>query len=234
MLQRLKREIRSLYYRSPLFPLLTPRNTLLYCVGTAKSGTTSIHSMFNGKLRSNHEADSHEVIDIILKLEAGEISDAELRKYIQSRDKRLRLEIDSSQLNYFFLDHLVEMYPDAQFILTIRNPYAWVDSFINHQIGRNASEKWKRFRDFRFRPGQFEHPPEEDALAERGLYTLDGYFSYWSRHNTDVLAKVPASRLLVVRTTEITDRAEEIAEFSGVSPSRANRKRSHSNKARAK
>lgn len=190
--------------------------------------------MFDGQLRSNHEAESHEVIDTILRLKAGEISDTELRRYIQRRDRRLRLEIDSSQLNYFLLDHLVEIYPDAKFILTIRNPYAWVDSFINHQLGRSASEEWQRLRDFRFRPSQFKHPPEEDALAERDLYTLDGYFSYWARHNTDVLEKVPASRLLVVRTTQITDSADEVADFAGVSSRRADRRRSHSNKAKAK
>lgn len=231
MIQRLKKEIRSWYHWFPVIPFLTTRDTHLFCIGTAKSGTTSLHSMFKGYLRSNHEADSHEVIDIILKIEAGKISEKELQKYIEDRDKRLRLEIDSSQLNYFLLDQLVEMYPDAKFILTIRNPFAWVDSFINHQLGRNASEKWKRFRDFRFRPDHFEHPPEEDALAERGLYTLDGYFSYWSRHNIDVLEKVPASRLMVVRTTEITEKAREIAGFAGVSHGRVNKKRSHSNKA---
>lgn len=190
--------------------------------------------MFEDEFRAGHEADSHEVIETIFRVASGELKDRELREYIRRRDRRLRLEVDSSQLNYFLLDHLVDLYPQARFLLTIRNPYAWVDSFINHQLGRSASETWKKFRDFRFRPGEFDHPPEEAALQERGLYTLDGYFSYWSRHNERVLGTVPESRLLVVRTPEITERATEIATFVGVSPEKINRDRSHSNTAKTK
>lgn len=181
-----------------------------------------------------HEPNSHEVIDMILKIADDKISEDELRDYIQQRDRKLRLEVDSSQLNQFLLDQLIHLYPDARFLLTIRDPYSWVDSFINHQLGRGGSDHWKKFRDFRFQPDKFDHPPEENALEERGLYTLDGYFSYWRRHNRNVLREVPETRLLVVRTTEITERAKEIAEFAGVSPSKVSRRRSHSNKAKEK
>ena len=229
-----RNSIRSLYFRSPLFLLLTPRKTQLYCVGTAKSGTSSIAAAFANQLRAQHEADAHEVIDLIFEARSGNISDDDVKAYLRRRDRRLRLEIDSSQLNYFFLRHLVELYSGAKFILTIRNPYAWIDSFINHQLGREASEEWKRLRDLRFQPERFDHPLEEKALAEKGLYTLDGYFSYWTRHNNHVLETVRDSQLLVVRTTEITERAEEIAEFAGVERSSASQERSHANKAREK
>ncbi|NBB85245.1 MAG: hypothetical protein GVY12_03350 [Bacteroidetes bacterium] len=234
MIQKLKRAARKAYFRSPLFPILTPRRTQTYCVGAAKTGTSSIAAAFADRLRSRHEADDREIIGLIFQFRSGNIGNDDVKAYLRRRDRRLRLEIDSSQLNYFFLRQLVEVFPDAKFILTIRNPYAWVDSFINHQLGRGVSKEWKRLRDLRFQPERFDHPPEEEALAKKGLYTLDGYFSYWARHNEHVLETVPDSRLLVLRTTEITERANEIAAFAGVEPSAANQKRSHANKARSK
>jgi hypothetical protein len=68
----------------------------------------------------------------------------------------------------------------------------------------------------RYRPDLFRHAPEEQLLEEKDLYTLAGYFTYWTKHNTRVLETVPAERLLVVRTDEIGKRAFEIADFAGL------------------
>ena len=52
----------------------------------------------------------------------------------------------------FLLHKLVELFPTAKFVLTIRDPLSWVDSFINHQLAHSASEKWLAFRDWKFAP----------------------------------------------------------------------------------
>lgn len=208
------------------------RRTHLYSVGTAKSGTNSIGTVFADRLRSDHEPENERMIDVILRAAAGDLSTAEVRRYLKRRDRRLNLEIDSSQLNYFVLADLVDLFPESIFVLTIRNPYAWLDSFINHQLGRGTPPHWQRLRDFRFRPERFSHPPEESALRDRGLYTLNGYLSYWATHNETVLNTVPRNRLLVVRTNEISQHADKIAAFAGVNASAVSPDRSHANKAK--
>ena len=49
-----------------------------------------------------------------------------------------------------------------------------------------------------------------------GLPNLDNQLFQWRRYNEEAIAKVPAERLLVVRTDQITQRAFEIADFAGL------------------
>lgn len=192
------------------------RKCRLYCVGAAKTGTHSIDTMFDDTVKSRHEADDEEVIRKILEISAGHISAADLLSFIRQRDKRLCLDVDSSQLNFFLLDQLLQEFPDALFLLTIRDCYSWLNSFIDDSLRRQPSGNWIKLREHRFRSGTLAHPTQEQALKEKGLYTLDGYLSYWASHNNQVLAKVPEDRLLIVRTEEITKKAFEIAGFAGL------------------
>lgn len=229
-IQRSKRALTA----TSTFRLMNPRQAHFYCVGTAKSGTHSIAAIFGGQLRVAHEPECEQVIDVILAHAAGRIDRKKLRRYVLERNRRLWLDVDSSQLNVFFLDILVELFPDARFVLAIRNPYSWLDSFINHQLARGGSRKWVQMRDFRFRPDRYTHPPGERILKEKGLYTLDGYLSYWAYHNQTVIDTVPPDRLLIVRTDKISEWAEEIVRFAGVSSSYLVQENAHAFKAEAK
>lgn len=207
----------ELYYRSPVSKWVTSRQAQIYCVGTAKSGTHSIASLFSDDLRTFHEADWREVIPLILAADEAGGERSALRHRLVKRDRQFALDIDSSQLNYFYLPELLELFPGSKFVLTIREPYSWLDSLINHQLARGTPPpEWRRLRDFRFARDYAEHPPEEAALKARGLYTLDGYLSYWRRHNQDVIRLVPPEKLLVVRTDQISGRADDIARFVGL------------------
>jgi hypothetical protein len=219
---------------SSLLRQASHRRTQLYCIGTAKSGTHSMHELLRTHLRSAHEAESEEVIDMILANAAGRKDDSEVVDYLLRRDRRLSLELDSSHLNIFLLHKLVSLFPAAKFILTIRDPYSWLDSFINHQLTHTASRQWLALRDFRFRPDLYVHQPEEMILKNHGLYTIDGYLSYWGWHNRKAVSVVPEEQLLIVRTDHITERVEEIAAFAGVPSRRLKREKSHSFKAQRK
>jgi hypothetical protein len=211
-----------------------PRRTHCYCVGTSKSGTHSIEALLSGALRSDHEPERELVLKMILRRLQHTIGQEEWRRFIKERDKRLLLELDSSSLNYFLLDVLAQEYEDALFILTMRDCYSWIDSFINHELARLTNKNWTRFKELRFRADELGHAKEEELFKKKGLYTLDGYLSYWAIHNRRVLEIVPSDRLLVVRTHEIADQAGQIADFVGVPVSQLNRKRTHAYKAKAK
>lgn len=202
---------------------------VLYVVGAAKTGTHSIASMFDHTVRARHEPGAAALIRVILRPPP----EALLLELVRSRGRRLGLDVDSSQLNAFILPQLLEAFPDARFLLTLRDCYSWLESLINASLGRPVPEPWLAFRDYRFRRPE-AHPPEERALQQRGLYTLDGYLSYWARHNNDVLARVPPQRLMVVRTDEITARAEEIAAFAGLDSRCLRQERSHTNESSAR
>ena len=116
------------------------------------------------------------------------------------------------------LGFLLCEFPEARFVLTIRDCYSWLNSTLNHSLRyRNVSAPQRaKARDLVFNRGGFVHTPEEQILREGGFYTLDGYFSGWAAHNEQVLAQVPPDRLLVVRTDQIRQRAHEIADFAGL------------------
>lgn len=226
-----KRALWPQYGTSRLRRLLYPRRFQAYCIGTAKSGTSSIAALFRKHYQAAHEPESQHIIDIFLTDARGSLDERELIKYIKTRDKRLGLELDSSQLNYFFLDILVREFVDAKFILTLRDCYSWLDSFINHQLTRPASDQWIKLRDLRFRREGLEYAKEEKILVEHGLYTLDGYLSYWAHHNRKVLLTVPRERLLIVKTSEVSSETAKIADFLGIPLDSLDQKKSHSNKA---
>ena len=193
------------------------RRTQLYCVGAAKSGTHSIAVLFGGKIRAQHEPESRWVIRKILDMKAGRISTEQVRRYIRRRDRRLFLDIDSSHLNVAFIDILVTEFKQARFLLTIRDCYSWLDSLINHTLYRkNAIDEWRILRELTLGTDEMIYPREEQILKEHGLYNLDSYFTVWARHNWKVLDTVPADRLFVVRTDRISEKACEIADFTGL------------------
>lgn len=118
-------------------------------------------------------------------------------------------------MNIFLIDDLLSLFPDSRFLLTVRSPALWLRSFLDDSLREEHAAIWHRFRDFRFgRKAAAEGP--DAALGAKGLYTLEGYLKYWAFSVTEVMAKVPEDRLLVVRTEDIATRAVEIARFAQV------------------
>jgi len=206
----------------------------LYCVGMAKSGTHSIAAVFGGRLRSAHEPEVRILSDVVLRHLTGLIGDEELRDHVLERDRRLRLDVDSSLLNIYLLDQLLELFADAKFILTIRDPYTWLNSITNQQLRRLGGPRWNRLREFTYGSDFRIHPREERALKERGLYTVAGYLSGWNLHNRKVIDSVPKERLLIVRTDRISESLDSIAAFAGVSESDLVPENSHAYRAENK
>lgn len=156
-----------------------------------------------------------ELIDAVLAFSKGEIAKLDLQRLVHRRDRTLWLEMEASAFNVHVLDLLVQEFSDARFILTIRDCYSWVDSALNHQLGRSLPKHYKSFLRYWVAPGS-EYTRAELVLKDNGLYPLKSYFRAWANHNQRVLDTVPADRLLVIRTDEISKSSERIAEFLGI------------------
>lgn len=221
MAKRLHRTYLDLTYR---------RQCRLYCVGGPKTGTTSVSSMFIPSIRSAHEATPEEIVEKFIDSPASSTYDPTLAAWVLERDRNLCLDVDASQLNVYLLDYLVTEFQDARFLLTIRNCFSWLKSLCDHiQRSPSMPEYWIRYRDYRFRPDLYPHPKEEQILKDNGLYSLDGYLAYWSRHNRKVLATVPSEKLMILKTNEINSRACDIVKFAGLPDTALALKNSHKN-----
>jgi hypothetical protein len=213
-----------------------PRRFQAFGVGTPKSGTRSLAGLFERSYRAAHEPEAEALVAMIdLEMKHG-IERERVAQFFRRRDRRLRLELESSHPTAFFLETLLVEFPGAKFILTIRDCYSWLLSVCGQFLRLPKTHDyafWGKMRDAYYRPDLYPHAPEERVLAAHGLYSLDGYFAFWARHNTEVLTRVPRERLLVVRTHEIRRDAERIAGFLGVPPESLDTSRAHLNRAQA-
>ncbi len=207
-------------------PLRLPARPRLYGIGPGKTGTNVLASMFSG-LAAAHEPEVAAVIEAVLGYEAGRIDWRTLRDVVADRDRRLGLAVDVSNVNIFLVDLLVEMAPDAAFVLTVRDPYSWLDSILNHYLRRPPTDVWRSFAEHRFAREHRSHPPKEGVLSEAGLFPLAGYLAYWRAHIDKAFSAVPADRLLVVRTDSIAAEGERIAAHAGFAAEHVDRSRIH-------
>ena len=104
---------------------------------------------------------------------------------------------------------------------------------INDQLNTPLAHMhpWRRLWRHFLRPPGSSFSDCERALEDHGLFTLDGYFAYWAQHNSDVLSIVPSERLLILRTDQISNSLDRIADFVGVPVDTLNSAQSHSFKA---
>ena len=196
---------------------LRVRRAQVFCVGTAKSGTHSIASMFSRNVRKGHEKEALEFIDAFFGWREGRTTERQYREWLVERDRELALEIDSSWFHGLIVDLLVSEFPNARFVLTIRDCYSWLNSEFKRVLHTPSQQPQRvKMRAFVYNGTATTHAPEERVLKDAGLYPVENYLSRWAAHNEKVLAVVPRERLLVVRTEQIRARANEIADFAGL------------------
>jgi Sulfotransferase domain len=198
-------------------------------VGIAKSGTRSLAGLFS-RFHSTHEFDA---VGTIQRAVSGvHLDDA---SWLHERDARAGfLECDSSQLHHWHLAEMVSTFPTARFVLTIRDPRAWLDSLFNHRLARGMSPVWWPIEEKRFGPRCTDIEGPEQLLAEMGRPSLAGALAFWAEHHLRALEVVPPARLLVVRVERLGDEVKRIAKFAGVAADTLTPEIAHQNTARAR
>jgi Sulfotransferase domain len=197
-------------------------------VGAAKTGTHSLAAMFEDSLRAAHEPESHHLLRLVLGRASAKLTQSEFVAGVEALFRSLNLELNVCQINGFIVDTLVDLYPEAAYVLTVRDARSWVRSIVNHQVTRMSYDPaWQDFRELRFQPEAHPRRPEDRPLEKNACYSLDAYLSYWVRHNAGVIQRVPAGRLLIVPMAQLAREAASIAAFIGAGPAAANAEKGH-------
>lgn len=215
--------------REFITPRFRHRTLHAYCVGLMKTGTHSIYELMKDNYRAEHEWRTADLFEAAM----SDWPQAKRDLFIQRRNRRLWFDMDSSVFNLPFVPEYVRLFPEAKFILTIRDCYSWVDSCFNHQLARDNSDM-QDFLHWWFKPEQFEYAPEEAILKEKGLFPLSCYLSFWAEHNQQVISAVPAPNLLIIKTKEIGDQLPAIAAFLDIPENTLTPRGAHAFKAAAK
>ena len=201
-----------------------------FCVGQAKAGTASLAGLLTANYRVAHEPDRAATLDLILREARGQLSIPAVRAYLRERDARLDLEYDVAWANQFIIDHLLAVFPSAQFIVLIRDCYTWFQSIVGHLVGRDVPGDIVEFLRWWFRPDRYPHGPHDRALADLGVFSVAAYLHAWNRHVEICMGSIPAGRRLVLRTHELNVCHECLAEFLRVPVSSLDRARGHQNR----
>jgi Sulfotransferase domain len=195
---------------------LRPRRLRLYGTGNGKSGTMSLARMF-GEYRSAHEIDLARLTTLATAALMGELDpdSARARAELRRRSWRFHLEVDVAGLLSPFAGTLATQYPDARFVLLIRDCFSWLDSRVEKNVGRPG---YVGSAIYAARYGRFDDhfAPEESVLRDAGLRPIASYLRAWADVSERVLRGVPAERLLVVRTEDLDSSAGLLARFAGV------------------
>lgn len=213
--------------RDWLKPVFYRRHFRAYCIGVPKSGTHSISRMFAGGHRATHEGRPGPLAEKIFERAAGGLDDSALTDWLRRRDRHLWLELEAAHPLHYFADLLAVTWPDAKFILTVRDPYSWINSEINQNLASPDQGVWYELRLHRYAGRGATFTSGDAELESRGLFPVPAYLQYWAEHNRFVLDAVPPERLMVVPTFDIKQRRVEIAEFVGADPDRLDVDKSH-------
>ncbi|MFP4028644.1 MAG: sulfotransferase [Candidatus Brocadiia bacterium] len=210
-----------------LFPVFAPFCSLLprfhkerafhaYCVGLPRSGTHSIAATLRN-FRSAHEPMCSTTIDHSIEYFRCGMGYRFSRDIMLTRDKYLYLEMESAHYLELMVPLLVEIFPRAKFIMTVRNPIEWLVSEINQRLRGSGRRCFRKQIAFIYGGYGGRRPSIERDLGENQyLYPLANYFRYWRDHQQRVIESVPKERLLVVRTEDLSDSWDDIANFLGI------------------
>ena len=200
-------------------PLVFHRRFQAFGVGTPKSGTASLAGLAERAYRARHEPQSAKLLSRVLAFQGGQTDPDSLRRWLRARDRQLWLEIESAHLLSWLIEHLVTEFPKAKFVLTIRDCYTWLDSEINQQLAPGGGKgPFATASELRYGESHAAYRSERELFEPLGLYPIPACLAYWPAHNRRVLETVPSERLLVVRTHEIEDSLDPIADFFEIPP----------------
>ena len=206
------------------------RGTKAFCVGQAKSGTASVYGLLAAHHRAAHEPERAALLEMILRESRGELAENDFGAYLLERDQRLNLDYDIAWANQFIIDHLLVAFPDAKFIVLIRDPYTWLQSTVGHLISREIPPDVRAFMDWWFEPDRFPHTHHDAKLKERGAYSVGSFLNAWNQHVNVCSRVIPPEKRLILRTHELNLSHQQLADFLQISKDSLDAQHGHLNR----
>ena len=204
--------------------ILTERRFHAYKVGLPRSGCSSIMALFSN-YRSVAEYKERESVEIITAWKDGWINENTLEEYIQFRHEVGLLEMDTASFNHFYLHILINKFPEAKFIFTIRDCYSWVNSFLRMisrwkkhflDIGQDMPDWMLNYGRILFGKYDWSWFNSYDDLHRNLEPLVEMFVSSWVRLNSRILELLPPERSLLIKTSEISRSQERLADFIGI------------------
>jgi hypothetical protein len=187
-----------------------------YCIGLPRSGTHTVAAMTRYGGRSAHEPAVQPMLMHLLNYLYGNYDRGRMMQLLRYRDRWLGLQLESAHYLHHVAALLLECWPDARFILTVREPRQWLISEIRQNLLTRTLPIFRTLEAYRY--GRYDEcfTEGDESLAEiANLHPVRAYLRYWSDHIEQVLDTIPGDRLQVVDTYDLGGRTQVLAEFLG-------------------
>lgn len=201
------------------------RTFQLINVSLPRTGSSSLAGIFRN-YREFHELHHMASIDRILNWQAGILSDSDLCLFIENRNT-LQLDFDNATFLHWLGELLPSIFPDARFLICVRDFPGWFCSFIAmiYQESVTALLAGKSQDSTRIRyartisPGfDVEHLEDFSKLHEYVRNDLPQFVEFWGNTVLNTLQWIPPERRLVIRTHQISQSQDLFARFLEISP----------------
>ena len=210
-----------------------------FCIGLPKTGTTSMARIFK-RYRSGHEVWFAETVTHVMNYRKGGLAPEAFRRFILRRIRENALFMDSASFNHLYLELLTKELPGAKFILTFREFEAWVNSYLHMLLmwrqrlpAKKPIPRWQidygLFQFGTFDPNDFI---SLEVLKRKLGAILDRFFAYWMASHRHMMRWVDPNRTLMIRTDQISESIDAIAEFLNIDTSSLSGNESHANRRR--
>lgn len=187
-----------------------------YGVGLPKTGTTSLATMM-ANYRTGHEAWLDFLAAPAVARVRGEIDDETFWQTVHKRFVPLRAEMDCVTCHHLYVDVLQDTYPKAQFIVTYRDVRTWANSLLGMVMLRRRTpldqrdeRTWHRSYGDWIGEGTMSIDPADEADDTVALPAL---MRSWASYMRQMPTVLPPDRTMWVKTSELTARVPELADF---------------------
>lgn len=195
-----------------------------YCIGAPKTGTHSVAGLFSQHYRSQHEP---MIAEMLFYSTLEDLQESDIRAYLRQRDTRLQLDMESNHLLISFVDILVDEFPEAKFLITVRDCYSWLYSMINHHIIFNADyasqdpdsedielyDWWDHWYHCKVRHPENDYTNADKILSDYGVFPVKDYLHFWNCFYQKLLYSIPQNRRIILKTDQISSSRSRISEF---------------------
>ncbi|MDZ4763335.1 MAG: sulfotransferase [Chloroflexota bacterium] len=211
-------KLRRVY--QPILNQRIERRFQAFAVGLQRCGTHSMHFIFQKNYRSAHEPSIIHTCELMYDRVHGGMDEKTFERRWLSRDRFLWLEMESNNIPTIIAPTLARLFPEAKFVLLLRDPYSWLHSLwaVQHWFTPISQHpRWyQKMMAYMYGYGRMEYGAGDQNLKQIGLPPLRGYLQHWRRMYDLGLNELPADRRLILYTHQLTNKLPDIAQFLDV------------------
>jgi hypothetical protein len=170
-----------------------------------KTGSTSLAAAFSPGI-ARHEGFHQPSVSTILNYLDGELSITELEHFLKRRQALLRTQVDAATFLHWIAAELQQLWPDALFLVVMREPCAWVCSYLGmlHSVNQQLhSQGSTREISWSERYGRYQAPSlstmQLDQILQcssRTQQLINELIQFWIERHHDIVRKLDQARLI--------------------------------------